>query len=421
MFIDKSRIYVKAGDGGDGIVSFRREKYVPEGGPDGGDGGRGGSIKIKADEGLKTLMDFKYKRHYKANRGQHGGGSGKHGKSAPDLVLRVPVGTIIKDSDTGGIIADIVSEDQEVIVASGGAGGRGNARFASSKEKAPRFAEKGEPGEEKWLDLELKLLADVGLVGYPNVGKSTLLSMISSAKPKIADYHFTTLVPNLGVVKVNYHSFVVADIPGLIEGAHKGTGLGDDFLKHIQRSGILLHVLDAAVLEGRDPLKDFATINKELEFFDADLSRKKQIIALNKMDVSGAEKKAEAVIRELGTNHEIFKISAATGEGVSLLVNRLAELTSTLGRGYSLHVIEEEKSSVEDDEISVEKDNEVFVVKGKKIEKLVAMTDFNNEYAVKRLQRKMTNMGVDELLREKGAVEGDTVRIGGVEFNYLES
>lgn len=421
MFVDRSRIYIKAGDGGDGIVSFRREKYVPEGGPDGGDGGRGGSVKFRADSGLKTLMDFRYKKHYKAKRGQHGCGSGKHGRSAPDLVLHVPVGTVIKDSDTGELIADIISEDQEVIAVYGGRGGRGNARFASSKEKAPRFAEKGEPGEEKWLDLELKLLADVGIIGCPNAGKSTLLSVISSAKPKIADYHFTTLVPNLGVVKVNHHSFVAADIPGLIEGAHKGTGLGHEFLKHIQRAGILLHVLDAASLEGRDPHKDFKTIIRELEFFDTDLTRKKQIIVLNKMDIPGANKKAEVAKKELGSSYEIFEISAVTGEGVSLLINRLAELTSISEKEYSLHVVEEKKSMAENDEIIVEKDNEVFIVKGSKIEKLVAMTDFNNEYAVKRLQRKMTNMGVDELLKEKGAVEGDTVRIGEVEFDYFES
>ncbi|HBC91428.1 MAG TPA: GTPase ObgE, partial [Pelotomaculum sp.] len=286
MFFDKARIFVKGGDGGNGCVAMRREKYVPEGGPWGGDGGRGGDIVFQADKGLRTLVDFRYKRHYKAERGKHGEGKNRYGPSADDLVVRLPVGTVIRDDDTGELIADLVQNGQQVVVARGGRGGRGNAHFATPNNKAPKLAEKGEPGEERWLSLELKLLADVGLVGFPNAGKSTLISQVSAAKPKIADYPFTTITPNLGVVRVDDgRSFVVADIPGLIEGAHLGAGLGHEFLRHVERTRLLIHVLDTAGSEGRDPVEDFKVTNRELILYNPAIGSRPQVIVANKMDL----------------------------------------------------------------------------------------------------------------------------------------
>ncbi|NLU49444.1 MAG: GTPase ObgE, partial [Syntrophomonadaceae bacterium] len=329
MFVDQARIYVKGGDGGNGIVAFRREKYVPLGGPAGGDGGRGGHIVLMADEGLRTLMDFRYKRHYKAERGEHGQGKKMHGRNGEDLVLRVPVGTVVKDADTGEVLADLTKHNQTAIVARGGRGGRGNPRFVSPTRRAPSFAEKGEPGEERWLLLELKLLADVGLVGFPNAGKSTLISRLSAARPKIADYPFTTLVPNLGVVRrPDGDGFVVADIPGLIEGAHQGAGLGHDFLRHIERTRVLVFVLDTAETEGRDVGEDFRALTRELEEYDPKLARRPRIIAANKMDIAGAQANLEKLRRAL-TEDEIFPISAVTGLGLDTLLHRLYELVET--------------------------------------------------------------------------------------------
>ncbi len=422
MFYDKAKIYVKAGDGGNGVVAFRREKYIPEGGPNGGDGGNGGSVILVGDSGLRTLVDFKYRPHYKAKRGEHGQGKNKHGKNAPDLIINVPVGTIIKNFETDSIIADITEHGQKVVVAKGGRGGRGNARFVSAKNRVPSIAEKGEPGEEVTLFLELKLLADVGLIGFPNAGKSTLISVISAAKPKIADYPFTTLVPNLGVVSVDEgESFVVADIPGLIEGAHKGAGLGHEFLRHIERTKIFVHVMDMSPGEDKDVIKDFNTINNELKLYNPKLAEKKQVIAANKMDIPGSEKNLEILKKEIGHQYEIFPISAVTTAGLKPLLRKLAQLVDEITPEplYNIDdfkVIEEEP----DERFTIEKEDGIFVVKGKEVEKHFAMTDFENEEAVKRFQRILKVMGVEDALKEQGIDYGDTVRIGDLEFEFVE-
>ncbi|MBI4379349.1 MAG: GTPase ObgE [Nitrospinae bacterium] len=327
MFIDEAKIYVKGGDGGNGCVSFRREKYIPRGGPDGGDGGDGGNVIIAADRNLHTLIDFRYKQHYRAKRGAHGQGSNKHGKNGEDCIIRVPVGTIVKDAATHSVLEDLNREDKIFVAARGEKGGRGNTRFKSSTNRAPRRAEKGLPGEERWLYLELKLLADIGIVGFPNAGKSTLISKISAARPKISDYPFTTLTPNLGVVKVDeYKSFVVADIPGLIEGAHEGKGLGIRFLRHVERTKILLHLIDLSGGEGREPFRDFLIINKELLRFSPELASKPQIVAGNKIDIPQAREKFEKVKDKFNNIHiEILPISAVTGEGIEGLITCIAD------------------------------------------------------------------------------------------------
>ncbi|GAV21690.1 GTPase ObgE [Carboxydothermus pertinax] len=420
MFYDIAKIYVKAGDGGNGCMSFRREKYVPNGGPDGGDGGRGGSVILIGDEGLNTLLDFRYKRHYKAPRGEHGKGSNRHGRAGENLYIRVPVGTLVKDEATGEIIADITEHGQEVVVAKGGRGGRGNSHFVSSTRQAPRFAELGEPGEERWLILELKLLADVGLVGYPNAGKSTLISRVSEARPKIADYPFTTLTPNLGVVEVGEgQSFVMADIPGLIEGAHAGVGLGQQFLRHIERTRVLLMVLDMSGLEGREPVADFEALLKELGLYSEKLLKKPLIIAANKMDTATAQENLEKLRQHVKERYEIYPISALTGEGIKSLIYRLWEILATLpGESLEQEVPKVFKEQPEEGFI-VEKIDGEFVVRGKKIERLVAMTNLNNEEAVDRLQRAFERVGLEEQLKNAGAKPGDLVRIGKFEFYFV--
>lgn len=424
MFYDRAKIYVKGGDGGNGIVAFRREKYIPEGGPCGGDGGRGGSVIMIADEGLRTLIDFKYKQHYKAGRGQHGQGKGMHGKSAENMVLRVPLGTVVRDAETNELIADFVSQGQKVIIAPGGRGGRGNTRFVSSNNRVPDFAEKGEPGKELWLLLELKLLADVGLVGFPNAGKSTIISRVSAAKPKIADYPFTTLSPNLGVVRMDEgNSFVLADIPGLIEGAHTGAGLGHHFLRHLERTKVLIHVLDLSEQPERTPWGDFEIINGELKAYKEALFHRPQIVAANKTDLPGTEERLEELKKRIGDQYEIFPISAATGTGLDPLMRRAYQL---------VHEVESETPEPEETEIRhVEvipqerfrisrNDAGFFVVSGEEVEKHVAMTDFNNEAAVKRLQRIFKIMGLDQALREKGAKSGDVIQIKTLEFEFMD-
>lgn len=420
MFVDYAKIYVKGGDGGNGIVAFRREKYVPMGGPAGGDGGRGGNVVFVADEGLSTLMDFKYRRHFKAERGAHGQGKNMHGPWGEDLVVKVPVGTVIRDDSTDEVIADLIQPGQEVIVARGGRGGRGNARFISSVNRAPNIAENGEPGEERWIRLELKLLADVGLVGFPNAGKSTLISVISAAKPKIADYPFTTLVPNLGVVQTrNHESFVVADIPGLIEGAHQGTGLGHDFLRHIERTRVLIFVLDTAETEGRDCLQDYAVLRKELEAFNPDIASRPFIIAANKMDMPEAQANLSKLQDEFGD--AVLPISAATGQGIEPLIDRVWQLLSLVPREEVLTGEAEIVRRFEEEEpFTIEKIDGVFEVKGKRIEKLVAMTNFNTDDGLKRFQRIIEKMGLEKALKDMGAQEGDTVRIKDLEFDYSE-
>ncbi|MGE5422497.1 MAG: GTPase ObgE [Ignavibacteriales bacterium] len=421
MFIDQAKIYVKGGDGGNGMVAFRREKYVPEGGPAGGDGGKGASIIFQADEGLRTLMDFRYKRHYKADRGVHGQSKNMHGANAEDMIVRVPVGTIIRDADTNEVIADLVLPGQTAVVAKGGRGGRGNARFASSRLKTPAFAEKGEPGQERNLMLELKLLADAGLVGFPNAGKSTLIAKVSAARPKIADYPFTTLVPNLGVVDIAPgESFVVADIPGLIEGAHRGVGLGFEFLRHIERTRVLVFVLDCSGLNETDPLADYETLLMELRLYRPDLEERSRVIAANKMDSPHAEEILEK-LRSKIKDTEIFPISALTGDGVDALIRHV--YTMWLNAKEVLPIIEERVvtkfKEVEPFIIQRAVDGS-FEVTGERIEKLIAMTNFENEEALPRFQMIIDRMGLNGALRNSGAKPGDVVRISELEFEYEE-
>lgn len=422
MWIDTATIYVKGGDGGNGIVSFRREKYVPMGGPAGGDGGKGGDVVLEVDEGLRTLMDFRYQRHFKASRGEHGKPKNQHGKSADDLVIRVPPGTVVRDQKTGRVLGDLVRHGQRLVVAKGGRGGRGNTHFATPQNKAPRIAEKGEPGEERWIVLELKVLADVGLVGLPSVGKSTLLASVTAAKPKIADYPFTTLSPNLGVVDVGVgRSFVLADLPGLIEGAHQGHGLGHQFLRHIERTRVIIHVVDMASLEGRDPYEDWVQINEELRLYDPRLLERPQVVAANKMDLPQAEQRLKAFREKIG-DVPVFPISAATGQGVRELMYAVADV---LDRQPLPDPFEDQPEGPvfrldEEPEFTVERHGKEFVVRGEKVEKLVKMTHLSEEESVRRLARILRNMGVDDVLREHGAKDGDTVRIGEFEFEFID-
>ena len=427
MFVDEVEITVKSGDGGNGLVAFRREKFVPRGGPAGGDGGHGGSIAIRAEGSLTTLVDYRYKHRYRAENGKHGGPNNMTGADASDLTLAVPVGTQVFDADSGALIADLAMDGDEVIAAKGGRGGRGNARFATSTRQTPRYAENGEPGEERRLRLELKLLADVGLIGFPNVGKSTLIAQVSAARPKIADYPFTTLVPNLGVVRVDENrSFVMADIPGLIEGAHAGAGLGDRFLRHIERTRILVNIIDVSGFTGRDPMQDFDVINGELRLYSSKLAELPQIVALNKTDVAGADEIASEVASDLeARGHRVFRISAATGEGTRTLIYHLADELDKLEKAApppteteQVVRIAPEKTDMRQWEARKLADHE-FAVEGKGLERSVAMTNLDNEEAVRRLQRRLERMGVYKALRELGAEDGDTVRIGIAEFDYL--
>lgn len=426
MFLDYAKINVKAGDGGNGVCAFRREKYVPYGGPAGGDGGHGGDIILVADEGLSTLVDFRYRKHYKGERGMHGQGSNKHGKNGSHRYLRVPVGTVVKDAETHGVIADLVKNGQEAVVVRGGKGGRGNARFVSSTHRAPTLAENGDPGEERWIELELKLLADVGLVGFPNVGKSTLISRVSAAKPKIADYHFTTITPNLGMVKVDIgRSFVMADIPGLIEGAAEGAGLGHRFLRHVERTKVIVHVLDISGSEGRDPLDDFKKVNEELKRYNTYLAKRPMIIVANKIDLLSGEENLEILKNEL-KDHEIFPISAVTGEGVKPLIGRLAEILDELKEQEFEPMLEEEenlrivKVEKEAPKFYIEREEDVFVVKGPEIDKHWARTDANNEAALERFLQIVDAMGVIKALRKEGAEDGDVIKIKDMIFDFVD-
>lgn len=423
MFYDYAKIFVKGGDGGNGVVAFRREKYVPYGGPAGGDGGRGGNVIAVGDGSLKTLVDFRYQQHYKAKRGEHGMGKNMFGAAADDMYIKVPIGTVLKNADTGEFIADITENGQEVIIAKGGRGGRGNTRFANARDKAPEVAEKGEPGQELWITMELKLIADVGLVGLPNVGKSTLISRISAAKPKIANYPFTTLSPNLGVVDMGEHrNFVVADLPGLIEGAHEGAGLGFRFLRHVERNKIIVHVLDMSEYEDRTPYGDFELVLNELKQYKQALAERPQLIAANKMELPGAEERLAELQRQIGDSMKIFPISAVTGQGIEPLLwyiwEQLESLPEVIVTEDSLHkhtVAEvEEKWSISKDDYGV------WYVKSAELEKLIKMTDLNNDEAALRLQRKLDKMGFEAALREAGVRPGDSVMIGDEEFEYSE-
>lgn len=411
IFFDEANIHVRAGDGGNGVVSFRREKFVPFGGPNGGKGGKGGDVYLIASSHLNTLLLFQRQKHFAAERGEHGRGKDQYGKMGEDLLIEVPTGTLAFDADSGEPLADLTEDGQRALVASGGRGGRGNASFATSTNQAPRIAEKGEPGQERTLRLELRLIADVGVVGMPNAGKSTLLSVVSAARPKIADYPFTTLVPNLGVVEVDQGTFVMADIPGLIEGAHEGAGLGDRFLRHIQRTRVLIHLLDGA---SSNPLADFDAINAELGQFSPDLARKPQIVALNKMDLPQAQAAWPRVARALKKRgHEALAISAATGEGVQALLRQAAAML----RELPVETVTPEGPKVfrpgpDEDAFEIVRENDYWRVRGAKVERNAAMTNWELDEAVLRFQRILDAMGITAALREAGAGSGDTVVIG---------
>ncbi|WP_064092497.1 GTPase ObgE [Rossellomorea aquimaris] len=428
MFIDQVKVYTKGGDGGNGMVAFRREKYVPKGGPAGGDGGNGADVIFEVDEGLRTLMDFRYQRHFKAPRGEHGMSKNQHGRNAEDMVVKVPPGTVVKDDDTGETIADLVEHGQRAVITKGGRGGRGNTRFATPANPAPELSEKGEPAQERYIIMELKLLADVGLVGFPSVGKSTLLSVVSAAKPKIASYHFTTIVPNLGMVETgDGRSFVMADLPGLIEGAHEGVGLGHQFLRHIERTRVIVHVIDMSGMEGRDPYEDYLTINEELKQYNLRLTERPQIIVANKMDMPGAEENLEAFKEKLTEDYPVFPISAVTRQGLSELLYAVADKVETTSE-FPIHEEEETgihrvmyKHEEEEKEYEITRDPDgTFVVGGAKIERLFKMTDFTREDSTRRFARQLRSYGVDEALRERGAKNGDTIRLLKYEFEFVD-
>ena len=414
---------VEAGNGGDGMSSFRREKFVEKGGPNGGNGGRGGNVILRADNSLNTLIDFRYKRKFIAKRGDKGGISNMTGHRGEDVIIKVPLGTVVRDDETNIMIADLTEDGQEFVAAKGGRGGKGNACYATSTKRAPTFAEKGEPGTKGWLRLELKLLADVGLVGYPSVGKSSIISRVSAARPEIAAYHFTTLTPVLGVVRLSEEqSFVLADIPGLIEGAAEGVGLGHDFLRHIERTKVLLHVVDVSGCEGRDPIEDFEKINHELEAYSAKLARRKQLVVANKMDLPDSADNF-VLLKEYveAKGYEIMPVSAATGEGLQDLMWKAWEMA----RQYVAEPEEEIGVIDEGDPDSFEiirgAEDADFEVKGKNIERLVAMTNFDNEEALYRFQLIWKRLKIEEALLEAGIQEGQTVRILDMVFNYQKS
>lgn len=424
MFVDQAKIFVKAGDGGQGKVSFHREKYINKGGPDGGDGGRGGNVVFVVDENMRTLADFRYKRKYKADNGQNGGASNCTGKSADDLIIKVPQGTIVRDEETGRVIFDLVKVGQKAIVARGGKGGAGNQHFATSTRQVPSFAKPGEEGEERWITMELKLLADAGLIGFPNVGKSTILSKVSAARPKIADYHFTTLTPNLGVVSLDVgNSFVIADIPGLIEGAHQGIGLGHEFLRHIERTKILVHVVDVASVEGRDPIQDFDGVNKELKEYSEALAQKPQIVVANKVDVLENESgfnEFKNYVESKG--FKVFKISAVNGQGLKELMYFIGEQLKNIPDEEQILELEDSVlyTAVEEEPFKVFKEKDgVFVVEGKWVKRLMGSVNIDNYDSLRYLQRALVKKGVIEALKEIGIAEGDTVRLEGFEFEYI--
>ncbi|MBE6081269.1 MAG: GTPase ObgE [Tissierellaceae bacterium] len=427
MFIDSASIFVKAGKGGNGAVSFRREKFEPSGGPYGGDGGDGGSVIIESSESIRTLMDFRYKRRYIAENGEDGKTKKQYGKKGKDLLIKVPAGTLIKDGETKKVIADLKEANQRFIIAKGGKGGKGNAKFATSTRQAPRFAEAGEKGDEKNIILELKLLADVGLVGFPNVGKSTILSILSSAKPKIANYPFTTLEPNLGVVYIGEgESFVMADIPGLIEGAAEGVGLGHDFLRHIERTRLIVHVLDGSASEGRDPLDDFYKINDELFKYNEKLSDKYQIVVLNKMDIPGAMERSLSIENELKKKgFEVFKISSVTKEGIDALKYNIWNRLLKIERDYKTfdEVLEfsgEEGNKNNKDDIIVKKENEKYIVEGSFVEKLLYSTNFDDIDSLRYFQNTMRKRGIVDELKRLGIRENESVFICDHEFEFFE-
>lgn len=419
MFIDKANIHIRGGKGGNGIVAWRREKFEPSGGPYGGDGGRGGSIILRADEGIRTLMDFRYKRKYLGQNGEDGRTKKQFGKSGEDIIVKVPVGTIVKDEATGKVIVDLKEKDQEFIIAKGGRGGRGNAKFATATRQAPGFAEPGTKGKERDIILELKLLADVGLVGFPNVGKSTFLSMVSAAKPKIANYHFTTLKPNLGVVRVaDEKSFVMADIPGIIEGASEGIGLGHEFLRHIERTRVLVHIIDVSGIEGRDPVEDYYTIREELLEYNPKLKDKPEIIVGNKMDIPGAEEGFQKLKDEF-KDKEIYSLSAATSKGVEEFKYAIWSVLENTEIEYESFDDEMYEEVIEKVEVIVKKEDEVYMVEGKGIDYLLDSIYFDDVDSLRHFQETLRQMGIIERLEKLGIEEGETVVIGGYEFEFF--
>ena len=420
MFVDEVIVNLYAGRGGDGCMAFRREKYIPMGGPFGGNGGKGGDIIFKADEGLRTLIDLRYQKHIKANVGANGQGKNKNGKSADDTIVKVPLGTTIKDYETGVVIADLTKNNQEVVVAFGGRGGYGNVTLATKDNPCPSFCERGEPGEERKVIVELRMLADVGLVGLPSVGKSTILSMITNANPKIASYHFTTLSPNLGVVSTDDYSYTVADLPGLIEGASEGAGLGHKFLRHIERTKIIAHVIDMSGSEGRDPYQDYLSIRKELENFSEKLLKKPEIIIANKMDIDGS--KNNLIKFKEHVKEPIYEISAINNKGLDTVINELLNLVKNTKDEVLFdediqesHVLYKFKVTKP---FSISKDNKVYVISGEKVEKMFKMTNFNTEEALVRFSNKLRKMGLDEELEKMGINDGDIVRIMDYEFEW---
>jgi len=423
LFIDTARIYIKAGDGGNGVISFRREKYVAYGGPDGGDGGKGGDVIFIAEPNLSTLLDFKYKKRYIAQNGENGRGKNQYGKNGEDLYIKVPVGTLIINDETGEIIADLVKPNQKAIVLRGGRGGRGNAKFATSTLKTPRFAESGEKGKEMWVRLELKLLADVGLIGFPNAGKSTLLASCTRARPKIANYPFTTLTPNLGVVEYKGKSFVMADIPGLIEGAHRGEGLGHDFLRHIERTKMLIHVVDVSASEGRDPIEDFEKINEELKLYSERLLTLPQIVAANKIDIQSGKENYPAFEKEIKKRgYEVYPISALTKEGIDKLLDKAIEILSSIP-------VEEIKDvpevivytpPEEEETLNVEVKDNTYYLSGTKIDKLLKRVNLQDEHSLRYFEMLLRKSGVIDALKEKGFKSGDTINVRDFEFEYYE-
>lgn len=436
MFLDEVTIDVKAGKGGDGMVAFRREKYVPDGGPAGGDGGKGGSVVLIVDEGLRTLMDFRFNRHFRAHPGENGMSKGMHGRGSEDTYIKVPEGTTVRDADTGILLGDLIEHGQTLVIAKGGRGGRGNIRFASPKNPAPELAENGEPGQERRINLELKVLADVGLVGFPSVGKSTILSVISSARPKIGAYHFTTLVPNLGMVHIpDGRSFVAADLPGLIEGASQGVGLGTQFLRHIERTRVILHVIDMSGMEGRDPYEDYLAINHELASHNLRLMERPQIIVANKMDMPNSEENLKLFKEQLAKEQTdefadpipVFPISGVTRKGIDALLSATADLLDVTPE-FLLYEDEPREEEVveynfvaDEPEFEIDRDPDAtWILSGEKLEKLFQMTNFAHDETIMRFARQLRAMGVDEALRARGAKDGDIVRIGEFEFEFVE-
>ena len=423
MFTDYVKIVIKSGNGGDGAITFRREKYVAAGGPDGGDGGRGGNIYFRVDPNANTLIDFRYTKKFKAQNGENGSGSNKYGKAGEDLYIDVPIGTIIKDAKTGKVVADLSKQGQIELVLKGGRGGRGNSHFATATRQVPRFAQAGEEGEEKEVILELKLLADVGLLGFPNVGKSTFLSRVTDARPKIANYHFTTIEPNLGVVKTKTgDSFVIADIPGIIEGASEGIGLGIQFLRHVERTRLLLHVIDVSGIEGRNPVKDYYTINEELKKYSEKLSKKKQIIVANKVDIMQDDtgfKELEKIAQK--ENLEIYKISGVTGEGVSELLDRVSSILKTLPKEEIVEEAEKKVYTLEDEEpFTINKEGNNYIIDGPAVEKLMKRVNLNDNESMYYFQKKLKELGIEEELKKQGIHEGDYVKMLNWTFEWFE-